>query len=298
MIEVLPVETPTLGDRSYLAHDGDVALVVDPQRDIDRVTSLAARLGVRITHVAETHMHNDYVTGGLALSRAASASYLVNAADPVRFNRTRSAMATAWRSARQCGCGLATPGNTFTHLSYVLEAGDEVAGVFTGGSLLYGSTGGPDLLGPDHTETLAHAQYASASGSPVSCPTPRRSTRRTGSAASAPPLRRTPDRPRSASRSGSIPRSPLVSRGTSTRCWPAWTPGPPTTRTWARRTRPGRVALTCRHRAGPVRRRCGARSRLESGSLTCGTGSRSLRASCLARSASRSMAASPPTWAG
>jgi len=163
MVEVLRIDTPALGDRSYLAHDGDTALVVDPQRDIDRVTSLAAGLGVRITHVAETHMHNDYVTGGLALSRAAGARYLVNAADPVRFGRTPI------RDGDSLEIGgtmrlrvLATPGHTFTHLSYVLEAGDQVAGVFTGGSLLYGSTGRPDLLGPDHTATLAHAQYASA----------------------------------------------------------------------------------------------------------------------------------------
>lgn len=54
MIEVVPIETPTLGDRSYLASDGEVALVIDPQRDIDRVTALAVERGVRITHVAET----------------------------------------------------------------------------------------------------------------------------------------------------------------------------------------------------------------------------------------------------
>ncbi|MFD0853467.1 MBL fold metallo-hydrolase, partial [Actinomadura adrarensis] len=66
-IEVEVVETSSLGDRSYLAHDGRVALVVDPQRDIDRVLALAGRLGVRITHVAETHLHNDYVSGGLVL---------------------------------------------------------------------------------------------------------------------------------------------------------------------------------------------------------------------------------------
>ena len=57
---------------------------------------------------------------------------------------------------------LATPGHTFTHLSYVLESGGQVAGVFTGGSLLYGTTGRPDLLGPEHTDALARAQYASA----------------------------------------------------------------------------------------------------------------------------------------
>ena len=68
MLTILPIDTPTLGDRSYLVHDGQVAFVVDPQRDIDRVLGLAATDGVRITHVFETHIHNDYVTGGYALA--------------------------------------------------------------------------------------------------------------------------------------------------------------------------------------------------------------------------------------
>jgi glyoxylase-like metal-dependent hydrolase (beta-lactamase superfamily II) len=59
---IAPIDTPTLGDRSYLAHDGSVAVVVDPQRDIDRVLALAEDAGVSITHVFETHIHNDYVT--------------------------------------------------------------------------------------------------------------------------------------------------------------------------------------------------------------------------------------------
>jgi glyoxylase-like metal-dependent hydrolase (beta-lactamase superfamily II)/rhodanese-related sulfurtransferase len=163
MIEVLPIETPTLGDRSYLAHDGRAALVVDPQRDIDRIGDLAAQRGLRITHVAETHMHNDYVTGGLALARATGAAYLVNGADPAGFDRTAvqdgdRVPVGATMSVRV----LATPGHTFNHLSYVLESADEVVGVFTGGSLLYGSTGRPDLLGPDNTVALAHAQVRSA----------------------------------------------------------------------------------------------------------------------------------------
>jgi len=163
MLEVLSIETPSLGDRSYLAHDGDTALVIDPQRDIDRITGLAVRLGVRITHVAETHIHNDYVTGGLALARTAGAAYLVNAADPVRFDRTpvRDGDDLKIGDAMRLRV-LATPGHTFTHLSYVLESDGAAVRVFTGGSLLYGSTGRPDLLGPDHTVTLARAQYVSA----------------------------------------------------------------------------------------------------------------------------------------
>ena len=163
MTEVVPIETPTLGDRSYVVHDGDVALVIDPQRDIDRVTALAAGKGVRITHVAETHMHNDYVTGGLALGRETGASYLVNAADPVRFDRTPVGDGDSVEigSAMRVRM-MATPGHTFNHLSYVLEEAGKVVGVFTGGSLLYGSTGRTDLLGPDNTSALTHAQYASA----------------------------------------------------------------------------------------------------------------------------------------
>ena len=67
-VRIHTIETPGLGDRSYLATDGTVAVVVDPQRDIDRVLALAAELDVRITHVAETHIHNDYVSGGVELS--------------------------------------------------------------------------------------------------------------------------------------------------------------------------------------------------------------------------------------
>ena len=163
MVEVLEIGTPSLGDRSYLAHDGEVAVVIDPQRDIDRITALAGREGVRITHVAETHIHNDYVTGGLALSRATGAAYLVNAEDPVSFGPEPVSDGDTVDVAPSMRLRvLATPGHTFTHVSYVLESGGNVSGVFTGGSLLIGSTGRPDLLGPENTRALARAQYASA----------------------------------------------------------------------------------------------------------------------------------------
>jgi hydroxyacylglutathione hydrolase len=167
MLEVLPIETPALGDRSYLVHDGETALVIDPQRDIDRIIALAGGAGVRVTHVAETHMHNDYVTGGFALARAAGAAYLVNADDPVSFDRTPVSDGDLVEIGGMQLRALATPGHTYSHLAYVVEAGDgaaggEMAGVFTGGSLLYGSTGRTDLLGPDATAALTRAQWASA----------------------------------------------------------------------------------------------------------------------------------------
>jgi len=81
------IETPSLGDRTYVVHDGTVAFVIDPQRDIDRVLALLESEDVRPTHVLETHIHNDYVTGGLALARATGAAYLVNGDDDVSFDR-------------------------------------------------------------------------------------------------------------------------------------------------------------------------------------------------------------------
>jgi len=163
MVIIVPIETPTLGDRSYLVHDGQVALVVDPQRDIDRVLEVATAAGVRITHVFETHIHNDYVTGGLALAKATGAAYHVNADDHVAYERVPVGDGDVLDVSEGLRIRvIATPGHTYTHLSYSLESGGELLGVFSGGSLLFGSTGRPDLLGPDHTHALVHHQYASA----------------------------------------------------------------------------------------------------------------------------------------
>jgi len=163
MVTIVPIDTPTLGDRSYLVHDGQVAFVVDPQRDIDRVLDLAARVGVQVTHVVETHIHNDYVTGGHALAAATGAAYHVNVADPVAFDRVPVSDGDVIEVGdRMRVTVVATPGHTFTHLSYALCADNRQVAVFTGGSLLYGSVGRPDLLGPDHTHALVRHQYASA----------------------------------------------------------------------------------------------------------------------------------------
>lgn len=158
---IVSLETPSLGDRSYLVHDGQVAFVVDPQRDTDRMLAAAEQAGVQITHVFETHIHNDYVTGGLALARQTGAQYLVNADDDVSFERVAVRDGDVVEVSPTLRVrALHTPGHTFTHLSYVLE-GEEPA-VFSGGSLLFGSTGRPDLLGADHTHTLARHQHGSA----------------------------------------------------------------------------------------------------------------------------------------
>ncbi|WP_344127787.1 MBL fold metallo-hydrolase [Saccharopolyspora halophila] len=157
------IETTSLGDRSYLVSDGEVAVVIDPQRDVDRVIAVAGRLGVRIALVLDTHVHNDYVSGGLELARLTGAEYGLAAADEVPFERRPLADGDVVQlSPRMRVRALATPGHTFHHLSYALEGAEGPVGVFTGGSLLFGTTGRTDLLGQQHSEELARHQHASA----------------------------------------------------------------------------------------------------------------------------------------
>ncbi|MFD6862530.1 MBL fold metallo-hydrolase [Streptomyces sp. SID8455] len=154
-----------LGNRSYLAGGDSEAVAVDPPRDIDRVLTAAARRGVRISHVVETHVHNDYLTGGLELARITGAAYLVPADANVSFARVPVSDGDTVDIDTGAGLTLtavATPGHTPHHTAYVLrEAGRPVA-AFTGGSLLIGTVGRPDLVEPRLTEQLARAQHASA----------------------------------------------------------------------------------------------------------------------------------------
>ncbi|MER6779518.1 MULTISPECIES: MBL fold metallo-hydrolase [unclassified Streptomyces] len=157
------IETEGLGNRSYLAGGAHTAVVVDPPRDIDRVLAAAAARSVRISHVVETHVHNDYLTGGLDLARITGAAYLVPAAARVAFARIPVADGDVVNVDGDITLrAMATPGHTPHHTSYVLQERGTVAAVFTGGSLLIGSVGRPDLVEPRLTEQLARAQHASA----------------------------------------------------------------------------------------------------------------------------------------
>lgn len=163
---VLVIETPGLGDRSYVVHDGEHALVIDPQRDIDRVEHLIAEHGLTVTHVAETHIHNDYVNGGFELARKHGATYLVPGDVELAY------LDLPWVQAVHDGdlvtvgafdvAVLHTPGHTPHHVSYAASRDGHPGAVFTGGSLLYGTVGRPDLVAPDLTVAQAHNQWHSA----------------------------------------------------------------------------------------------------------------------------------------
>lgn len=153
-----------LGHQSYFVaeEESGVAAIVDPRRDIDVYLEAARRAGIQISHVLETHVHNDYVSGGRELAARTGAKIMASEIDPLVY-ADRSVREgdhiTIGRAAFQV---LHTPGHTPEHVSYLLyEPGSETpSSLFSGGSMLVGNAGRTDLLGPAHTLTLTRQQYA------------------------------------------------------------------------------------------------------------------------------------------
>ena len=162
-MEILTIETKSLGDRSYVIVDGTTAAVIDPQRDIDRVLTELDERSLTLAVVLETHLHNDYITGGFELAQRTGASYVLPADDHVELDHTGAHDGDEFTIGDTVVLrAVHTPGHTPHHLSYVVvDGGDQVA-VFTGGSLLYGTVGRTDLIDDDATEELTRAQYRSA----------------------------------------------------------------------------------------------------------------------------------------
>lgn len=162
MFDIDILETPGLGNRSYLASDGNTAVAVDPPRDIDRVLTLAGQRGVRIALVVSTHSHNDMISGETELARVTGARLAGSADDGAQYPRdgvSDGDVLTAGSLRLQV---LHTPGHTHHHVAYALQdASGHTQAVFTGGSLLFGATGRTDLVGPEHTDALTRAQFHS-----------------------------------------------------------------------------------------------------------------------------------------
>lgn len=158
--------TPGLGDSSYLLASGGEAVLVDPQRDAWRFVDAAGRRGWRVRYVLETHVHNDYLSGALETRAATDAEIVASARGGYEFEHRPADEGDTVEVGGLRLTALATPGHTPEHLAWVVTdlsgagAGAPVA-VFTGGSLLVGSVGRTDLLGPALTEALTRDQQRS-----------------------------------------------------------------------------------------------------------------------------------------
>ncbi|MDA8355293.1 MAG: rhodanese-like domain-containing protein [Actinomycetota bacterium] len=161
-IEIYQLSTPGLGDHSYLVRSGPDVAVIDPQRDLDRYRKALAELGGRLTVVAETHVHNDYVSGGRALATEHGATHVLPAGAGYAFGHHPVADGDEVPLGTVRLRSLHTPGHTPHHTSYAVLEHDEVVAVLSGGCVLVGACGRTDLVAPELTKELTRAQYHSA----------------------------------------------------------------------------------------------------------------------------------------
>jgi hydroxyacylglutathione hydrolase len=160
-VRIENIRTEGLGDSTYVVtHDG-LAVVVDPQRDFDRFTHILDDTDSHLRFVLETHLHNDYVSGGKSLAEKLDAELILPAGTAPAFRHRPAFHHEDIEAGSIKVRPIHTPGHTPEHMSYLLIVEDEMVGVFSGGSLLVGSAGRTDLLGTDRAETLARLQYLS-----------------------------------------------------------------------------------------------------------------------------------------
>ena len=161
------VQTPGIAELSYLVGDDDegVAAVFDPRPDCDIYIEMARENGVAITHIFETHIHADLVSGSRELqSRLDSADIYVSHEGGAKyeFEHEKLQEGDQFTFGETLVTARHTPGHTPEHVSYILAESDHPEtpwGVLTGDSLFVSSAGRPDLLGVDHTYELAAQQF-------------------------------------------------------------------------------------------------------------------------------------------
>lgn len=156
------IKTTSLGNRGYIIYDGTNAVAVDVQRDYERWIESAKQAGTQITHVLETHIHNDYITGGYTLAKQTGAQYIIPADTDVTFAATKMSDGEELKAGKLTIKAYHTPGHTPHHMSYQISTPDHTPVICTGGGLLYGTVGRTDLISEDMTKPLAEAQYDSA----------------------------------------------------------------------------------------------------------------------------------------
>ncbi|MCZ2108666.1 MAG: MBL fold metallo-hydrolase [Dehalococcoidia bacterium] len=161
-MEIIQFVAEGLGDSSYLIASGGVAAVIDAQRDIRPFVSAAEARNLRIAFAFETHVHNDYLSGGRELA-ALGAQVVAPGTAKLQFPHLGLADGQTIELGGVTLQAIAAPGHTYEHMAYLaLDERGEPHGAFTGGSLLMAAAGRSDLLGPDHTEKLLRLQWESA----------------------------------------------------------------------------------------------------------------------------------------
>ncbi|HXI74215.1 MAG TPA: MBL fold metallo-hydrolase, partial [Pyrinomonadaceae bacterium] len=161
------IQTEGIAELSYLVGDDDegVAAVFDPRADCDVYIESARDAGVIITHIFETHIHADLVSGSRELCARLDTAKIYASGEggaEYGFNPEKIKDGDRFEFGEVIITARHTPGHTPEHMSYLLSEADhpeEPWAVLTGDSLFVNSAGRPDLLGEKFTRQLAEQQF-------------------------------------------------------------------------------------------------------------------------------------------
>jgi hydroxyacylglutathione hydrolase len=161
------IQTDGIAALSYLVGDDavGVAAVVDPRADVDCYIQLAREKQVSITHIFETHIHADLVSGARELqARVGTAKIFVSHEGEARygFDHEKIEAGDTFQLGSVSMTVRHTPGHTPEHVAYSLAEKDKPDapwGILTGDSLFVSSAGRPDLLGSAQTQELAEQLF-------------------------------------------------------------------------------------------------------------------------------------------
>lgn len=160
------IQTEGIAELSYLIGDDStgVAAIVDPTPDVDKYLTLAREHTVSITHIFETHIHADLMSGARELcARLASAKIFVSHEGGARYGFEGEAVndGDRFEFGSLVVTAKHTPGHTPEHVSFLLAEKKHIEtpwGVLTGDSLFVNSAGRPDLMGAK-TDKLAEQLF-------------------------------------------------------------------------------------------------------------------------------------------
>ena len=133
------------------------AMVIDANRDAEQYIRLARREGVRITHVTETHIHADYLSGSRELAHATGAQLYLSGhgGDGWSYRFPEMSNVELLHDGAVFKVGnirvevLHTPGHTPEHIAFLITdaaSADQPIGLFSGDFVFVGDVGRPDLL--------------------------------------------------------------------------------------------------------------------------------------------------------
>jgi glyoxylase-like metal-dependent hydrolase (beta-lactamase superfamily II)/rhodanese-related sulfurtransferase len=152
---------PGIAHSSYIVAGDRTCAVIDPERDAGRYTAFAREAGLRITHVLETHLHADFISGHLDLADATGAEICAPRSAGCAFPHTPLSEGDEVELEDIRFSVIETAGHTPEHICYAAtdtSRGSTPVALFSGDTLFVGDVGRPDLF-PGRAEELASSLY-------------------------------------------------------------------------------------------------------------------------------------------